>query len=385
MKSVLASLTLTLALTLALPAHALPLPAPPDLAAKSYVLMDFASGQVLAAKNAEGREEPASLTKLMLVYIAFDEIQQGRVKLTDEALVSEKAWRQGIDSKESRMFIEVGKHVAVGDLLHGIVIQSGNDASVCLAEHLGGSEDVFAGVMNQYTGKLGMTKTHYKNANGVPDPEQYTTALDVARLSRALIRDFPEDYPLFSQKDFVFNKIHQSNRNLLLWRDPSVDGIKTGHAEKAGYHLAASALRDGRRLVSVVMGMGSEKERAEASLALLNYGFRFYDSVPAVAAATPLATIRAWKGENEELRLGVAQAVTVSVPHGGAERLQVKTQVREPVYAPVTQGQELGTVTVSLDGKVLREEPLVALDALPEGGLWRRLSDEVQLWIRGLM
>lgn len=347
--------------------------------------MDFTSGQVLAAKNAEGREEPASLTKLMLVYIAFDEIKQGRVKMTDEALISEKAWRQGIDSKESRMFVEVGKRVAIGDLLHGIVIQSGNDASVALAEHLGGTEDVFAGVMNQYTAKLGMTHSHYKNANGVPDPDQFTSAHDVARLSRALIRDFPDQYPLFAQKDFVFNKIHQSNRNVLLWRDPTVDGIKTGHAEKAGYHLAASALRDGRRLISVVMGMANEKVRAEASLALLNYGFRFYDQVPAVAANTPLATIRAWKGEDEQLALGIASPILVSVPHGGGERLQVKTDVQEPVFAPIAQGQALGTVTVSLDGKVLREEPLIALKALPEGGLWRRMSDEVQLWIHDLM
>ena len=387
MKAFARFLTVSMALALGLPlgATALPLPAPPDLAAKSYVLIDFASGQVLAAKSPEGREEPASLTKLMLVYVAFDELKQGRLKPTDEVLVSEKAWRQGIDSKESRMFIEVGKRVSVQDLLHGIVIQSGNDACVALAEHLGGTEDVFAGVMNQYTAKLGMTHTHYMNANGVPDPGQYTSALDVARLSRALIRDFPDQYPLFAQKDFVFNKIHQSNRNLLLWRDPSVDGIKTGHAEKAGYHLAASALRDGRRLISVVMGMASEKERAEASLSLLNYGFRFYETVPAVAAHTPLATIRAWKGEQTELALGVANAMIVSVPHGGAARLQVKTQVNEPVYAPITAGQPLGTVTVSLDGKVLSEQPLVALTALPEGGLMRRMSDEVQLWIHDLM
>lgn len=373
------------ALLLSATAAALPLPAPPELPAKSYVLVDFDSGQVLAAKDAESREEPASLTKLMLVYIAFDELKQGRVKPTDEALVSERAWRQGIDSKESRMFIEVGKRVSVDDLLHGIVIQSGNDASVALSEHLGGTEETFAGVMNQYTGKLGMTHTHYANATGVPDPAQFTTALDVARLSRALIHDFPDRYPLFSQKDFVFDKIHQSNRNLLLWRDPSVDGIKTGHAEKAGYHLAASALRDGRRLIAVVMGTDSEKIRADACLALLTYGFRFYEQVPAVAASTPVTTIRAWKGAEEMLALGVSAPLMVSVPHGGRERLEIKSDVHEPVYAPVSQGQALGTVTVSLDGKVLRKEPLVALSALPEGGLWRRLSDEVQLWIHDLM
>jgi serine-type D-Ala-D-Ala carboxypeptidase (penicillin-binding protein 5/6) len=340
---------------------------------------------VLAEKDGEARVEPASLTKLMLVYIAFDEVRHGRVKPTDEALISEKAWRQGIDSKESRMFIEVGKRVAVQDLLHGIVIQSGNDASVALAEHLGGTEETFAQLMNKYAKDLGLSKTHYANATGVPDPEEYTTARDVAQLCRALIRDFPDDYALFKQKEFVFNKIKQPNRNLLLWRDPTVDGIKTGHAEKAGYHLASSAVRDGRRLISVVLGTDSEKARAEASLALLNFGFRFYETVPAVAANTSLATVRAWKGAEEQLALGVTDAITVSVPHGGKDRLEVKTDVKEPVFAPVTAGQQLGTLTVSLDGKVLRRAPLVALAAMPEGGLWRRVSVEIQLWVKDLM
>jgi D-alanyl-D-alanine carboxypeptidase (penicillin-binding protein 5/6) len=265
------------------------------------------------------------------------------------------------------------------------VIQSGNDASIALAEHLGGTEETFAQLMNKYAKDLGLAHTHYANATGVPEPDEYTTAHDVATLSRALIHDFPEPYALFKEREFVFNKIRQPNRNLLLWRDPSVDGIKTGHAEKAGYHLAASAVRDGRRLISVVMGTESEKARAEASLALLNFGFRFYEVAPAVAANTPITTIRAWKGVDEQLALGVTQAITVSVPHGGKDRIEVKADVKEPVFAPVAAGQPLGTVTVSLDGKVLRREPLVALAALPEGGLWRRVSDEVQLWIKGLM
>jgi serine-type D-Ala-D-Ala carboxypeptidase (penicillin-binding protein 5/6) len=366
-------------------ATALPLPDPPDLAAKSYVLLDYDSGQVLAAKDAEARVEPASLTKLMLVYIAFDELKQGRIKPTDEATISEKAWRQGMDSKESRMFIEVGKRVSVENLLHGIIIQSGNDASVALAEHLGGTEETFAQLMNKYAKDLGLAHTHYVNATGVPEPEEYTTARDVATLCRALIRNFPEDYALFKEREFVFNKIRQPNRNLLLWRDPTVDGIKTGHAEKAGYHLASSAVRDGRRLIAVVIGTNSEKARADASLALLNFGFRFYETVPAVAANKPVTTVRAWKGAEEQLALGVREPIVVSVPHGGKDRVEVKAEAQEPVFAPVEAGQPLGTVTVSLDGKVLRRVPLVALTALPEGGLWRRVSDEIELWIKGLM
>lgn len=376
--------TAVLCTLLPLAAFALPQPDAPVLKAKSYVLLDYASLQVLAAKEPDLRVGPASLTKVMTAYIAFDEIQHGRVKPADQVLISEKAWRQGMDSKESRMFIEVGKRVAVQDLLHGIVIQSGNDASIALAEHLGGAEETFAGLMNACARKLGMANTHFMNATGVPDPQQHTTALDVAKLSAALVRNFPEAYKLFSEKEFVFNKIKQPNRNRLLWRDPTVDGIKTGHTEESGYHLSASALRDGRRLISVVMGMDSEAARAEASLALLNYGFRFFETAPAVAAKQPLVTIRAWNGDATELALGAASAVTVSVPHGAKDRIKVETQVNEPVYAPVVEGQPVGTLTVSLDGKVLRREPLVALAALPEGGLVRRLSDGIQMWFQNL-
>jgi serine-type D-Ala-D-Ala carboxypeptidase (penicillin-binding protein 5/6) len=363
-------------------AAALPLPDPPQLPAKSYLLYDYDSGQALAAKEPTLRVEPASLTKVMLAYVAFDEIKQGRVKLTDEALVSEKAWRQGMDSKESRMFIEVGKRVAVGDLLHGIVVQSGNDASVALAEHLGGTEETFADLMNRYARQLGMTQTHFANATGVPAPGQYTTAHDMALLGRALIRDFPEQYALFKQREFTFNKIRQPNRNRLLWRDESVDGIKTGHAEKPGYHLLASAQRNGRRLITVVLGSDGENARAEQSLALLNYGFRFYETAPVAGAGKPLLTIRAWKGAEKELALGLAQPLVVSVPHGAAGRLQLQPEAAGPVHAPVAAGQPLGTLKVVLDGKVVREEPLVALAALPEGNLWRRLADGVQLWMQ---
>jgi serine-type D-Ala-D-Ala carboxypeptidase (penicillin-binding protein 5/6) len=363
-------------------AAALPVPDAPKLPAKSYLLYDYGSGQVLAAKDPTLRVEPASLTKLMLVYVAFDELKQGRVKETDEALVSEKAWRQGMDSKESRMFIEVGKRVTVRDLLHGIIVQSGNDASVALAEHLGGTEDTFAELMNRYAKQLGMTHTHYRNATGVPAEGQHTTAQDMALLSRALIRDFPDRYALFKEREFVFNKIRQPNRNRLLWRDPSVDGIKTGHAEKAGYHLAASAVRDGRRLISIVLGAEGEGPRADASLALLNFGFRFYETVALAEPNKALLTIRAWQGESKELALGLAAPLVVSVPNGARDRLRLEPVADKAVHAPVAAGQALGTLKVMLDGQVLREEPLVALAALPEGNLWRRLSDGVQLWMQ---
>ncbi len=363
-------------------AAALPVPDAPKLPAKSYLLYDYASGQVLAAKEPSLRVEPASLTKLMLVYVAFHELKQGRIKETDEALVSEKAWRQGIDSKESRMFIEVGKRVAVADLLHGIIVQSGNDASVALAEHLGGTEDTFAELMNRYAQQLGMKDTHFANATGVPAPGQHTTARDVALLSRALIHDFPDRYALFKEREFVFNKIRQPNRNRLLWRDPSVDGIKTGHAEKAGYHLAASAVRDGRRLISVVLGADNEGVRADASLALLNFGFRFYETVPVTQPRQPMAKVRVWQGADKELALGLAAPLVVSVPQGARDRLRLDPAPSARVHAPVAAGQALGTLKVTLDGKLLREEPLVALAAVPEGNLWRRVTDGVQLWMQ---
>jgi len=375
---------LAVSLLAAVTAAAAPIPDSPVLKARSYALMDYETGQLIAASEPDKQIEPASLTKLMTLYIAFDQIKGGHLKRADEVLVSEKAWRQGMDSKESRMFIEVGKRVVLDDLLHGIVIQSGNDATVAVAEHIAGTEDAFVSLMNQYARKLGMTHSHYANATGVPDPQLYTSAHDVATLARALIHDFPEDYPLFKQKEFTYNKIHQPNRNLLLNRDPTVDGIKTGHTSSAGFSLAASALRENRRLIAVVIGMDSEEARAQGSLALLNYGFNFFETASLATARTPLATIRAWKGEDTELALGLAQPLVVSLPRGAKERVKLETKVNEPVYAPVAAGQVLGTVTASLDGRVLRSEPLVALKELPEGSLTRRLSDEIRLWLKGL-
>lgn len=370
-----------LAVLLPFSASALPLPKPPSLNARSYALLDYASGQMLAAKEPDLRIEPASLAKLMTLYVAFDHLKSGQIKLSDEARVSEKAWR----AEGSRSFMEVGKRIPIETLLRGIIIQSGNDASTVLAEHIAGAEDVFADLMNQYARKLGLTQSHFTNATGLPHPDLHTSARDVALLSRALVRDFPEWYAMFKEKEFAFNNIRQPNRNLLLWRDPSVDGIKTGHTESAGFSLASSALREDRRLIAVVIGAGSEQARADASLALLNYGFRFFEIVTAVSTDQPLTIIRAWKGAETELALGVAAPVVVSVPRGSAAKVQVKLQVNEPVFAPVVKHQPVGSVNVTVDNEVLRSEPLVALTELPRGNLWRRLWDSLVLWIKGLL
>lgn len=360
-------------------AAALQIPDPPALEVRSYALMDYASGQFIGSKEADLRVEPASITKVLTAYVAFDEIRQGRAKLSDEVLISEKAWRQGKDSSESRMFIEVGKRVKLEDLLRGIIVQSGNDATVAIAEHLAGSEEVFAELMNQYAKKLGMKNSHFTDASGMPHPEHYSTARDLAVLGRALIRDFPEGYRMFAEREFVFNKIKQQNRNLLLDLDPGADGIKTGHTNAAGYCLLSSSQRDGRRLIAVVMGAAGMKERARDSKALLDYGFRFYESVQMFGPARPAATLRAWKGTESELPVGTAQPLALALPRGGQQQLQVTQQVSTQPVAPIAMGQQLGVLNVTLEGKLIRSEPLVALKAIPEGGFFQRAWDSVQM------
>ena len=366
-------------------AAALPVPAAPAIDATSYALLDFQSGELIAGSNPDARVEPASITKVMTVYIAFDEIKKGRMKLDDTALVSEKAWRQGKDSSESRMFIEVGTRVKIEDLLRGIIIASGNDASVALSEHMAGSESVFAEMMNQYAKKLGLNNTHFADASGLPSPDHYTTARDLTLLGRALIRDFPDMYRIFAERSYQYSgapKVKaQPNRNGLLEKDPSVDGIKTGHTSSAGYCLLASAQRDGRRLISAVMGAKTWAGRETASLELLNYGFRFYESVAMFGPNQPITTVRAWKGTEEQLPLGVMPTLTLSLPRGSREQLQYTPQVTEQAVAPITAGQKLGTVTITLDGKPLRTEPLVALKSIPEGSLWQRISDSVRMMV----
>jgi serine-type D-Ala-D-Ala carboxypeptidase (penicillin-binding protein 5/6) len=364
---------------LAVPAFAaMPIPKPPSLDARSYILLDHDSGRVLAESNADARVEPASITKVMTTYIAFDTIRQKRATLASDVPISEKAWRQGIDSSESRMFLEVGKTAKLEDLLRGIVIQSGNDAAVALAEFLGGTEEGFAQIMNHYARQLGMKGTHYADASGMPDPQHYTTARDIATLSRALIRNFPELYKMFAEKEFTYHGIRQYNRNGLLGRDPSVDGIKTGHTEAAGYCLAASAKRDAMRLISVVMGTPSIKAREAANAALLSHGFTFYETTKVKA---PVLEPRIYKSENETAAVGIARDLYVTVPRGEAAGLKVATKVNEPLIAPLPAGKPVGEFTVSTaSGEVVARAPLAPLKAVPEGGWWTAMVDSIALW-----
>ncbi len=315
----------------------------------------------------------------MTLYLLFEQLEAGKIKLSTRMEVSAEAASQA----PTKLGVKPGQTLEVEDAIKALVTKSANDAATAIGEYLGGSEDRFAELMTQKARQLGMTGTTFRNASGLPDAGQQTTARDMALLGRALIRDFPQRYALFKQKEFTFNKIRQPNRNRLLWRDPSVDGIKTGHTEQAGYHLLASAVRDGRRLVTVVLGSAGEEERAQQTLALLNYGFRFFETATVAEARQPVVTVRAWKGESKELALGLAEPLVVSLPRGGRERLELRPLATAQVRAPVAAGQALGTLKVVLDGEVLREEPLVALSALPEGNLWRRITDGVQLWIQG--
>lgn len=360
-------------------AHAQTVPNPPPVSAAAWILLDAETGQVIAEHNADERREPASITKVMTAYIAFDEIRKGHASLDDEVLISEAAWRQGIDSTQSRMFIEVGKRVRFEDLLRGMIIQSGNDASVAIAEHLAGSKGGFAGLMNTEAKRLGMENSAFTNASGMPEEGHYSTARDIATLVRALIRDFPDHYGMYAEKEFTFNNIRQFNRNRLLWRDASVDGVKTGHTRAAGYCLASSAVRDGRRLISVVLGAPDETRRAQDSLALLNYGFRFFDTVTLYTAGQSLQNLRVYGGRDNEVALGVESVVAATVPRGARERISVAADIRQPVAAPVTKGDILGTLNISLDDQLIASHPLVALADVEEGGFFTRLIDAIRL------
>jgi D-alanyl-D-alanine carboxypeptidase (penicillin-binding protein 5/6) len=355
-----------------------PVPAAPKVSAKSYILQDFASGNVLASKNPTERVEPASITKLMSAYVIFNEIKEGRLKLTDQVIISKKAWQM----PGSRTFVEVNKKVPVEVLLKGIIVQSGNDATVALAEHVAGSEDTFASLMNQYALKLGMVSTNFVNSTGLPNKDHYSTAEDIARLSAAVIRDHPKFYSYYSIKKFVYNNIPQYNRNKLLWRDKSVDGIKTGHTDAAGYCLASSAERDNMRLIAVVLGDRSEDARANSSRALLNYGFRFFESRQLYKAGKSLKQIRIWKGDQEMLDLGLRDDMTITYPAGNYKKLNATIDVRSDIAAPVKKGQRLGTLNISLDGNVIADAPLIALQEIETGSLWRQGMDAIQLWFQ---
>jgi D-alanyl-D-alanine carboxypeptidase (penicillin-binding protein 5/6) len=355
---------------------AAPIPKPPAVGAKGYLVEDFLSGQAIAEKNADEQLEPASITKLMTAYVVFNEIRNGSLSLSDKVRISEKAWR----TPGSRMFVEVNTQVTVADLLKGMIIQSGNDATVALAEQVAGSEDSFAALMNQHAQRLGMTHTHFVNSTGLPDKEHYTTARDIVRIARALIKEFPEYYRWYSEKKFTFNDITQYNRNKLLWRDESVDGLKTGHTESAGYCLVTSAERDGMRLISVVLGTKSEEARADASQALLNYGFRFFETHKLYDGGTKLTSSRVWKGATENVDLGLAETLYVTIPRGEYKNLDASMQLHEQVIAPVSSGQPLGEVLVRLGDRTVADKNLVALQAVAEGSFWQRIVDEALLY-----
>ena len=351
------------------------IPAPPKIDASAYLIMDFDSGQLLASENIDQRIPPASLTKMMTIYVAASELAENKIHLDDKVVVSEKAWRM----PGSRMFIEVNKEVTVGDLLKGIIIQSGNDASVALAEYISGDEDVFAELMNQHASRLGLTNSHFTDSSGLPNEQHYTTAHDMAILAAALIRDFPDIYALHSEREFTYNGITQQNRNSLLWLDKTVDGIKTGHTEEAGYCLVTSAKRDDMRLISVVMGSKGEKARTETSLALLNYGFRFYETRKLFSANEILTTAKIWKGDTDSVGLGLTRDLYITIPRGQFENINTVFDLPERMIAPIAQGDEKGKVKLILSDKEIVSRPLFAMQSIAQGGLFSRLKDDIRM------
>lgn len=387
MKKILLLIIIAMALPLAAnaqrpppPPKGMPIPAPPSLGANSYILVDFHSGHVLVENEPDLPVEPASITKVMTSYVVFTELAEGNIQLDDLVDVSENAWRTG----GSRMFIEPGMEVTIEQLIRGMVIQSGNDASVALAEHLAGTEEAFAGLMNHYAAQLGMENSNFINATGLPHEDHYTTARDVAILSAALIRDFPDLYTLYSEKEYSFNNIRQHNRNNLLWRDPAVDGLKTGHTQAAGYCLAASAKRDGMRLISVVLGSASESSRVAESQSLLNYGFRFFETVQLYKAGQELAQGRVWKGEQEQIRLGIEDELYITIPRGRYEDLDAQVEMRPELIAPIAEGEQVGQISIRLEDEEVASRGLIALEAAGEAGFFGRTWDGLSLWFGGL-
>lgn len=350
-------------------------PSAPTIDAAAYILQDYHTGKVLAENNADAKLAPASLTKIMTVYVVFTELSNGHLHLEDMVTISEKAWK----TSGSRMFIELGNQVKVEDLLKGVIIQSGNDASVALAEHVGGNEETFAEMMNQHAIRLGMANSHFKNSDGLPVEDHYTTARDLAILTTALIKEFPDYYRWFSQKEFTFNKITQQNRNKLLSRDESVDGVKTGFTDDAGYCLVASALREDMRLISVVMGAKSANARANENQTLLNYGFRFYESHRLYQGKTALNEARVWKGASKTISLGLAEDIYVTIPRRQYKDLKAVINVDKKITAPVADGAKLGSVKVTLKDEVVINKDLVALKAVDQGNIFQRLSDSVMM------
>lgn len=357
------------------------IPPPPDVAATSYLLIDADTQKVLVENEAHTPLPPASLTKIMTSYVAATELESGRIKLDDMVPISVNAWQ----TPGSRMFVREGTQVKLADLLRGVIVQSGNDASVAVAEHIGGSESAFADMMNQQALQLGMTMTQYHNATGLPAEGHQTSAWDLALLTQALIRRFPKTYEIYAERSFTYNDIEQPNRNRLLWRDKTVDGVKTGHTEAAGYCLVASAKRGNMRLISVVMGTASEEARMRESQKLLSYGFRYFETQKLYDAQVPLKTAELWYGEAEDIELGVDQPVFVTIPRGHYDDLKAELKVAKVIEAPVTQGQEFGELRLLLDDELVYSAPLVALTAAEEAGIFSRMGDGIYLFFRNLI
>ena len=372
-QSLLAFMLLSVAVT----ARAIPIPAPPQFDAKSYVLMDANSGQVIAAYNPDQHREPASLTKLMTAYVVFHALKDGVIHLDDTAVVSERAWRMG----GSRMFAQLGAHISVEDLIQGMIVQSGNDATVALAERVGGSEDAFVSLMNQYADKLGMKDSHFVDASGLTaDRQHYASARDLALLSSAIVREFPEYQHFFMEKDFTWNKISQKNRNDLLFSDTTVDGLKTGDTDDAGYCLIASAQRGGMRLISVVMGAKSMKSRAQDAEALLNYGSNFFETRKLYAAGTAISSVKVWKGAEGEAPTGVVSDLYVTLPKGGYNDLHATADGHSGLIAPVPEHTQVGMLNINMGDRLLAQVPLYTLKNVPEGNIFKRMFDSVRLW-----
>ncbi|MBK6350471.1 MAG: D-alanyl-D-alanine carboxypeptidase [Proteobacteria bacterium] len=364
--------------TAAVPATALP--PPPQLNARSFIVIDHASGRVLAALQPDSRQEPASLTKLMTAYVVFHSLKEGRIKLGDLVTVSENAWRQASPKLGgSAMYIEVGTQVSVENLLQGMIVQSGNDATVALAEHVAGTEATFVQMMNNFAKRLGLTGTHFTDAAGMPNPEQYITARDAALLANALIHEFPAYYKWYSQKEFTWNDITQQNRNGLLWRDPSVDGVKTGHTKSAGYCLVTSAKRGDMRLVSAVMGTDSMRAREEASAALLNYGFNFFETKRIYAAGQPLSTMRVWKGKQDEVGLTVGRDLYVTNQRGHVSSVKADFELPETLVAPLTKNKSVGKAKIVVDGQTMATYDLYPTADVPAAGFFGRAWDSLRL------
>ena len=357
-------------------AQNLAIPSPPIIGAKSYLVIDSTTDFEIAALDPDLRLPPASITKLMTAYAVFHALKNNQISLEDEVIVSEKAWR----AEGSRMFIEVGKKVSVNNLLMGMIVQSGNDASIALAEHIAGSESLFSDLMNQYAYQLNMTNSSFRNASGLPDEDHYSTANDLAILAKAIIQEFPEYYQWYSTKEFTFNNIKQQNRNSLLWRDPSVDGIKTGSTNDAGYSLISSAKRDDMRIISVVLGTASSKARIDGSQAMINYGYRFYETKTLLKANQEIISAKIWKTEKESISLGIEDDIRMTLPRGNFKNIKIEKDIPNQIIGAIKEGQNIGNIKIKLNDNTLNTISLISLEDNPRGSFWKQIKDTIQLW-----